>query len=168
MEVQAAKTNVPRSPLVSSLWSVLAVITGVVAGSIVVFVVELPGIFLHPPPADFDMRDAEAVRAHFARAPLPALIGIAVAWTAGPLVGCWLAAWIARRAYFAHGFAVACFFLAAVVMNLRTFPHPTWLALIGVVAPIAMSWIGSSLAERMARRRAGPKPYDMREKNMAC
>jgi hypothetical protein len=149
--------------------SVLAVIAGILVGGIVVGLCEVPGFLLHPPPAGFDSKDAEQLKAHFARAPLAAHIGVAVAWTLGSLVGSLLAAWIARRAFFTHGMIVACAFLAAVVLNLRSFPHPTWLAVLGVVAPLAMGWLGSLLAERIAGRPpTGPQPRDMRSGNMAC
>jgi hypothetical protein len=40
---------------------------------------------------------------------------------------------------------------------------------VGVLGPLAMSWLGSSLAEWLfAPRSPDPKPYDMRKKNMAC
>jgi hypothetical protein len=87
----------------------------------------------------------------------------------GPLVGSFLAARIARRAFLAHGIVVGLFFLGADVVNLRSIPHPTWLVIVGIVSPLAMSWIGSVLAAWTAKRPpAGPQPQDMREKNMAC
>jgi len=60
-------------------------------------------------------------------------------------------------------------FVAFDLMNVFVFPHPAWLTLVGVLAPWATGWVGSSLAERMfSPRSPGPKPYDMRKKNMAC
>jgi len=148
---------------------VLGVVAGVLAGGIAVALIEMPGMFLHPLPPNLDMSDAAALQAHFAGAPLAALIGVAIAWSVGPLVGSWVAASIARWAYFAHGMIIASIFVALDVMSIRIFPHPAWLAVVGVLAPIATGWLGSSLAQRMfAPRSPGPKPYDMRKKNMAC
>jgi hypothetical protein len=165
----ATHDSPPASMLPQWIRSILGVLAGVVAGGIVVALIELPGMVLHPLPEGIDTTDQAALKSHFARAPLAALVCVAIAWTIGPLVGSFLAALIARRAFFNHGMVVAGIFLMFVIMNLRAFPHPTWLGVTGVVAPLAMGWVGSSLAERLASRHArGPLPYDMREKNMAC
>jgi len=90
----------PRTQAGSPVWaivrSVLGVVAGVVAGGIVAFLIEIPGMFLHPLPPGVEVADAAALKAHFARAPLAALIGVAIAWSVGPLVGSWVAALIAR------------------------------------------------------------------------
>jgi len=159
----------PRSPLWAIVRSVLGLMAGILAGGIVVALIEIPGMFLHPPPPGFDLSDAEAVKAHMAKAPFAALLGVAIAWTAGPLVGSFVAASIARWGYFAHGMIIASIFAILDVMNILSFPHPRWLTLVGVLAPWATGWIGSALAEWMfAPRAPDPKPYDMRKKNMAC
>jgi hypothetical protein len=149
--------------------SAVSVLAGVVAGAFVVFLIELPGMMLHPLPPGVNLSDTEALKAHMAKAPFVALLGVAIAWTIGPLVASWVAASIARWGYFGHGLVIAGIFAGLDVMNIRSFPHPTWLVVVGVFAPFAMGWLGSSLAEWMfAPRRSDPQPYDMRKKNMAC
>jgi hypothetical protein len=149
--------------------SVLAVMAGILVGGIVVGLLETPGMFLHPPPPGLNLQDPAQIKAHFAAAPLAAQICVAIAWTFGPLVGSFVAARIARRGFLAHGIIVGLVFLAADVFNLRSFPHPAWLAFVGVVSPLAMSWLGSALAAWTATRPpTGPQSQDMRQKNMAC
>jgi hypothetical protein len=151
------------------LRSIFGIILGILVGGIVVGLIELPGYFIHPPPPGFDMSDPEAMKSHFAKAPLAALAGVGIAWTVGPFVAAWLAATIARRACLVHALIVGAFFLLMDVLNLLSFPHPAWLAAIGVVAPGLAAWLGGVLAQRMSSPRPpGPQPYDMREKNMAC
>jgi hypothetical protein len=148
---------------------VLAVVAGIVAGGSVALLIEIPGMVMYPLPPGTEMSNSNAIKSHMANAPMAALMGVALAWTIAPLVGSWIAALIARRAFFAHGLMVGAFFLAADVLNVRSFPHPTWLAVVGVVAPIVSSCLGASLAAQMAGRSVGgAKPYDMREKNVAC
>ncbi|HJS07785.1 MAG TPA: hypothetical protein VJ809_08990 [Pirellulales bacterium] len=143
------------------------------AGVFAEVIVDLAGYFLHPPPPDLDANNAEAVKAFLDQAPPLALVCLAISWTIGPLVGSFVAAAIARWAWFAHGMMIAAVFLALVVANVRSFPHPTWLVLVGVFGSLAAGWIGSSLAEwmfapRIQEPKPDPKPYDMRKKNMAC
>jgi len=148
---------------------ILGIIAGVIVGAFVVAVIEIPGTLMHPLPPGIDTTDMEALRSHAAKAPFPALIGVAIAWTAGPLIGCLLAAAIARRAFWFHALVVGMFFLLMDVVMIRNLPHPVWLAIIGVIGPIAGALIGASIAARITRPPVrGSQPYDMREKNMAC
>jgi hypothetical protein len=149
--------------------SILAIVAGFLIGGIVVALIELPGMFLHPLPPGIDPKDQAAMQAHYARAPTSALICVGIAWAAGPLVGSFLACWIARRALLVHGLVIGIIFLAADLAMISSFPHPAWLAIVGVIAPIAMCLAGSWLASRALKPPpVGPKPYDMREKKMAC
>src|SRR4030095_11529323 len=117
------------------LRSTLGIAAGIVIGVFVVALLEVPGWLLHPVPPEVDSNDAEALKAHAAKAPFSAQLCVALAWTAGALVGSFLAAAIARWAWFAHGMIIASVFLAFVVMTLRALPHPAWLTLVGVFAP---------------------------------
>jgi hypothetical protein len=167
-------TPVPPTPLVWKLVrSVLGILAGIVAGVVVVLLIEIPAWILHPVPPEIDLSDAEALKAHATNAPFAAQLCVAIAWVAGPLIGSFVAAAIARWASFGHGMTITAVFLAFVVMSVRTFPHPGWMVLVGVIGPLAAGWIGSSLAERLfalrpANPRPDPRPHDMRKKNMAC
>jgi hypothetical protein len=148
--------------------SVLGVIAGVVAGGIVVGLIEVPGALIHPLPPGVTMNDTAAMQTHFAKAPATVLLLVALAWTIGPLVASFVATAIARWAWLVHGLVIAAIFVLLNLANVVSFPHPLWLTLVGVVAPWASGWIGSTLAQRMFSRPTGPLPYDMRRKNMAC
>jgi hypothetical protein len=151
------------------LRSILAILLGILAGSFTVYLIELPGMIMYAPPPGSDMSDSEAMKKHLASLPTVALAGVGLAWTIGPLVGAWLAAFIARRAFLVHGLVVGAIFLVMDLIMLNMIPHPIWLAAVGILAPPISAWLGASLAARMSGPRpTGPQPYDMREKNMAC
>jgi hypothetical protein len=150
------------------LWSILAVFLGVLAGGIVVGIVEIPGYFLHPPPPGFDMNDLEAVKAHAAKAPLSAQLGLALAWGLGPFAGALVACLIARSSYWIHGTIIGAIFLLADVSN-YWIPTPLWLMVLGVILPAVTATLGAAIAQRLIPPKTGkPQRYDMREKNMAC
>ena len=107
--------------------SILAIFLGVLAGGFTVFLIELPGTILYSPPPGTDMSDNEAMKKHLASLPTVALAGVGLAWTIGPLVGAWLAAFIARRAFLVHGLIVGTVFLAMDLIMLNMIPHPVWL-----------------------------------------
>jgi hypothetical protein len=149
------------------MWrTVLGIVVGFVVGVILVGLIEIPGYFLHPIPPGFDMNDPAALRAHMTKAPLAAIACVAIAWFVGPLVASWLAAFIGRRR--SAALVIGIVFLAADITNLASFYHPLWLVLVGLLAPLAAAWLGALLAGRMSGSSSGPKPYDMRDKNMAC
>jgi len=149
--------------------SVLGILAGMVVGVFVVLLIEVPGWMLHPVPTEIDLNDVEALKANATKAPFAAQLCVAIAWVAGPLVGSFIAAAVARWAWFGHGMIIAGIFLAFVVMTIRTFPHPSWMVLVGVLGPLAAGWIGSALAQWLFTPQSpDPKPYDMRQKNMAC
>src|SRR5262245_29908719 len=152
------------------MWrSILAIIAGIIVGGFVAFLIEIPGMLMHRLPPGTDLNDVEAIKRHMANAPTAALAGIAIAWIAAPLAGPWIAGLIARRAFFVHGVIIGGFFLAADVLNIRAFPHPGWLSIVGIVAPLLAAGLGASLAARMVGGKSStPQSYDMREKNMAC
>jgi hypothetical protein len=150
------------------MWrSILGIVAGVVIGGITVGLIEIPGYFIHPPPPGFDLNDAEAVKSHMATAPLAALLGIAIAWTIGPFVGTLVAAFIAGRAFLTHAMIIGVIFLLLDLVNVLSFPHPIWLAVIGVIAPPISAYFAAHLISRL-KAPTGPQPYDMRERNMAC
>ena len=150
------------------LWSFLAVFLGVIAGGMVVGIVEIPGYFIHPPPPDFDMNDLAAVKAHAAKAPLLAQLGLALAWGLGPLAGALVACLIARRSYWVHGAIIGGIFILADVSN-YWIPTPLWLMVAGILLPPITATLGAAVAQRLfPPKTGGPQRYDMREKNMAC
>src|SRR5262245_24164429 len=146
------------------MWrSILAIIVGIIVGGIVVAIIEIPGNRLHPLPTGTDMSDWNAIRSHAGKAPLAAMVGVAIAWTVGPLVGACVAAFIAGRSFLVHGMIVGLIFLLLDLMMISSLPHPLWLTIVGIVAPLISSYIGATLAARFARPPSdGPRPYDMR------
>lgn len=150
------------------LWSILAVFLGVIAGGIVVGIVEIPGYFIHPPSPGLDMNDMEALKAHAAKAPFLAHLGLALAWGLGPLAGALVACLIVRRRYWVHGAIIGGIFILADVAN-YWIPTPLWLMVLGVLLPPVTATLGAAIAQRLFPPKTNsPLPYDMRERNMAC
>jgi hypothetical protein len=149
--------------------SILAVIAGVIVGGLTVGLIELPGMFLHPLPKDFDFKNSAAMNAHFVNAPVALKVLVLAAWAIGPFVAAFVACWIARRTYVTHALVVGIIFMLLDLANLFQFAHPWWMWLGGIVAPPITAWLGGRTARRLfGTVPANVRPYDMREKNMAC
>ena len=59
-----------------------------------------------------------------------------------------------------------CHFRRLYLMNILSFPHPVWLAVVGIAAPPLASAAGEVVATRVFKPRAagGPAPNEMRER----
>lgn len=127
--------------------SIFAVLIGVVAGAMIVFIVERVGHVLFPAPAGFDPSVASAVAA----LPLAAKLSVLAAWFAGALGGGALAALIARR-WAPAAWVVAMTILLLAGTSLAAIAHPLWMA----IGAVGASLLGGWLAVKLTASRYGP------------
>lgn len=118
-------------------------VLGLVAGGLVVMLVEAIGQSAFPPPAGFDPQAPD-----LALVPFGAIASIAVAWLLGPLAGGLVATLVGKSAGPVPAFVVGVFFLAADVANLLMIPSPAWLWVVGLLAPLPAAWLGFAWARR--------------------
>lgn len=127
------------------LRSVLGVVAGIIAGSIIVFVVESLGHGLFPTPIAIDKTDPEQMKRLVAVTPLGAKLFVVFGWFAGAFGG-GIAALIVARRWAPVAWVVAASFLGLSAMNFVAIPHPLWMqasavvvcALAGALAVLAM------------------------------
>ncbi len=126
---------------------IVAGVVGAVVAGFVVFLVETVGSIIYPPPADFDWRNPESVRALLASMPVGAYLLVGFGWFLGTLAGVWLAARLGGRS---PALVVGGLMLAACLFNLVTLSHPTWFWPLGLAA----APIGTVLGLALGRRRS--------------
>ena len=131
-------------------------IAGVVAGLIVavltVMVVQAIGHQLYPYPADVDLRDPEQIAAVFPTIPVAAKLFVVAAWFGGALLGGIVAKLITGRNWAA--WTIAVLIAVAGVMNLFIIPHPVWMQIAAVAAPL----LGGLIATHFERARRAESP----------
>ena len=149
--------------------SVLAVVAGIFVAVIVVVVVEAIGHAVYPPPSDIKLGDSEALQAIIAKLPVGAIAFVLVAWGLGSLAGGFIAATIAGRAQATHALIVGGIQMAFGILTMVIIPHPLWFVIASFAIVVPSAWLGARLAQLVRPSPpAGPQPYDMRRKNMAC
>ncbi|NWG71684.1 MAG: hypothetical protein HXY23_08780 [Parvularculaceae bacterium] len=140
------------------LRSILAVVLGIVAASVVVFAAEMVGHALYPTPSSegHDCRspktynDQAAAAACVAATPFEAKVAVVVGWFLGVLIGGVVAALVGRRwAPLAWVVAVVIFLFCLV--NFSALPHPAWMIAASVFAVLfggfcATSFTGAKFA----------------------
>ena len=129
--------------------SILAVITGFVAASAVMMVIEtVNGHVLYPElgKAAEGMTDREAIRVLMASAPVGAFLVVLFGWALGSLVGGFLAAWIGRNAPVAHALVLGGLLTLAGIANNLMLPPPAWFWISSLVVFLPAACIGARLA----------------------
>lgn len=135
------------------LRSVLAVLAGVILGSLIVFMCESAGHRLWPIKGGVDVHNPAQLRNLVAATPFGAKLAVVFGWFAGTFTGAALALVIARR-WAPVAWVVAMTFFGLTVSNFAAIPHPVWMQLAAVVTCAS----AGALAVKALRGRYGPPP----------
>ncbi len=121
----------------------LGVLCGLVAVFITVSIVEsINNYILYPPPPGVDlMNDPEALAAHMAGVPFAAQAIVIIGWFLGSLAGGLVAMCIAR--WYAAAWVIAGTVILLCIINLAMFPHPLWMQIAAVAAPLAGGYVAT-------------------------
>jgi hypothetical protein len=122
----------------------LGVLAGLAALIAVVWVMEAIGHSIWPPPIGLSPPSPTELATLLDRIPLAAKIAVVVAWFLGALAGAWVANHVARWAL--AGWIVVAIGIAFGVMTLFMIPHPLWMQIAAVAAPLSGGWIGTRLS----------------------
>lgn len=125
--------------------NIAAGIAGVVIAGALVWLVEMIGHSVYPPPADLDFGNPDSMRAYMATIPLGALLFVAGAWFIATLVGTLAACKIGSAKPLTFAVVVGGLMLIATAMNLVMIPHPIWFSILGVAGIVIAAWLGMTL-----------------------
>ena len=135
------------------LRNILAVITGIIIGSIVnMGIINISGTII-PPPEGADITTMEGLKAtmHLFK-PIHFLFPF-LAHALGTLVGAILAAMIAANHKMKFALVIGLFFLIGGITNILLLPSPTWFAMVDIGgAYIPMAWMGATLVNRKIKK----------------
>lgn len=129
---------------------ILGLVAGAVAAFASVFLVETVGHSVYPVPADLSTGNEEQMAALIRSLPLGALAFVAAAWFLGALIGGGVAAVISRRRWAA--WLIGGLVAAAAIVTIFMIPHPEWLQVSALIAPL----LGGILAGHLAPRTQSP------------
>ncbi len=133
----------------------LAVLAGLVVGSLVNMGLIMVSGQVIPPPTDADVTTLEGLRSSIHLFEPKHFLFPFLAHGLGTLAGAFVAARLATSHAFALALTVGCAFLAGGVANVFMLPSPMWFNVVDLVgAYIPMAWAGWRLAPP-ARQRQG-------------
>jgi len=111
---------------------ILAVVGGIVAGSITVAAVEMLGHYLYPLPAGMKSDDMEAMKEYIPNAPFMALFFVIMAYALAALVVGFVSTKIANDGKNKYAIIGGIIFLIITIINLAMLPTPIWFWVLGI------------------------------------
>ncbi len=118
------------------------IIAGIAIGLAAIMAVQFVGQQIYPT-GNVDLRDREAMAALIASLPARALMFVVLAWFLGAFVGGAVAARISGHRWAA--WAIGGLIALTGVANVLMYPHPLWMQIAAVVAPL----LGAVIAGHM-------------------
>ena len=128
-----------------------AIVAGTVSAFAVIWLIEALGHVAFPLPEDLDLRDPELAAQALPSIPLPAKLIVVFAWFAGALSGGFVAGRIAGGWW--TPWLVAALVACGGIMTILMIPHPVWMQIAAVAAPLLGGLVASHRAG--AARRGG-------------
>lgn len=122
---------------------------GIVVAVLVILLIERIGHIFWAMPTDIDPTDTRAIGEALAAAPFAAQAVVVFAWFAGALVGALVAGLISRGYW--PGWIVAGVIALFGVLNILMIPHPVWMQIAAVAAPL----LGGFVAHHVGSGRRG-------------
>ena len=130
--------------------NIAAGIAGVVIAGLLVWLVEMLGHAVYPPPTGLNFADPDAMRAYIDRLPLGALLFVAAAWFIGTLGGTFAACKIGDAKPMIFAIVVGGLMLIGTLFNLVTIPHPLWFSILGLAGIAVGAWLGMTFGASTA------------------
>jgi hypothetical protein len=133
---------------------ILAVVIGIVAGSIFNMAMVTASQAVYPLPEGVDPNDFEAFKAYVEAHGLPtgALIMVLLAHAGGSLVSGLACGLIAMRSWYAAGIGLGILWTCGGIAMLMMLPAPTWFAVADVVLYIPAALLGVQLGAMLTAR----------------
>lgn len=130
--------------------NVLAVVAGVVVGSVVNMALVTVGPAIVPPPAGADVTTMEGLMASMHLFEPRHFVFPFLAHALGTLAGATATGWMAAGRVRLLALVIGGVFLAGGVTNLFVLPGPAWFNALDLVAAyLPMAWLGGALAARL-------------------
>ncbi len=135
------------------LKNILAVVLGIIIGSIVNMGLIMISGFIIPPPEGADVTTMDGLKASMHLFEPRHFVFPFLAHALGTLAGAFVTALVASKHKIKLALLIGVFFLIGGIVNTFMLPSPTWFALLDLVgAYIPMAWISGIVALKISRK----------------
>lgn len=112
---------------------ILAVLAGLIIGSLCITFVEKIGHSLYPPPSGAGAGDMEAMKVYVAEAPFMALFFVILAYALAALVSGFTASKISNNGKYTAALICGLIFLLMTIYMMISLPTPIWFWILGIL-----------------------------------
>ena len=119
---------------------------------VLVWLVQLVGHTVYPPPVNLDIGDATAMAAYIETLPVGAFLFVIASYFIGTFGGSLVACRIAASQPMLFAGLVGGLMLIATAMNVAMIPHPLWFVVLAIIAIIIAAWLGQKLGSQAAKQ----------------
>ena len=137
--------------VVNRLFSVLS---GVIAGILVISLFESISMNMHPFPDGLDSTNRTDFISYINTLPSSAFILVLSGHALGGLLGGFVTSKMAKIQKLGAAIYTGLILLAATVLNLLGFPHPIWFSVIDIILPVTMAWLGFKIQAQLFNSKA--------------
>ena len=131
--------------------AVLAVVAGLVTGSLLILVLEL--LSSERPPDGIDITDKVAMKAWIDTLPMKAFVILLLVYFLGAIAAGYVANVVARSTKYRPALIAGAGLLVSGIMNLIDIPHPMWFAVVSSLLFLAGAWVGGRIAIQQESRK---------------
>lgn len=124
---------------------IFSILTGLVAGAIVIGLLEMVNHTMHPLPDGLDAANRDVFKDYIMTLPLTAFLFLLVAHGVGAMVGGFVASKMAQVQKRGAAMFVGFILVLAGVLNLLSVPHPLWFSIADVLIYTPMALVGNEL-----------------------
>lgn len=124
----------------------LSVLAGIASGFVVVFAIEAVSHTIWPPPTGVDVTNPEDLAQIMDSIPTAAIVAVLIAWILGALVGGFVAKKVDNSEGSLPSIITGLLLMCAGIGTMIMIPHPAWMWILGIAAPIPSALFGAKLA----------------------
>jgi hypothetical protein len=130
--------------------NVLYVLSGVIIGGAVIYLIESIGHKIYPLPENFDWTDAEVIEDHIASLPIGAFVIVLFAYILGSFSGGFMAA-LYKNSGLPNAIVVGILLLLLGLLNMLMIQHPTWFLVVSLMIYLPFAYLGGRLGLKIAK-----------------
>jgi hypothetical protein len=132
--------------------NIVAGLAGVLVAVGLVWITEMIGHSVYPPPPDIDFTDTEVVRRYISGLPFGAFLFVGGAWFIGTLGGTVTGCCIGNAQPWVFAMLIGALMLVSTAFNLAIIPHPLWFSVSGIAGIVVAACLGWLFGGKLRRR----------------
>ncbi|MCG8306272.1 MAG: hypothetical protein MI975_02695 [Cytophagales bacterium] len=131
----------------------LYILAGIITGTILIYLVEMLGHLIYPPPEGLDVNDTEALKDIIKDLPTGALLFVLLAYALGSFGGGLISGILSKSSKIINSIIVGAVLMILGFINLFMIPHPVWFSIVSLLLYIPSAYFGGRVSMKLSGSR---------------